>query len=145
MLSMVKSIIIFILTRFKMLLDRFIINTDYDSQKIQKTLDLSIIVAEFNLAGNAQREFNTTVTIDQGQYFENIFISNQEIVGNYTLVGSSPVYNKSGAYRVLFDAYRSDATHYKLTVSFINLTGDTIVIPTNTTKARVHLLVASKQ
>ena len=145
MLSMVKSIIIFILTRFKMLLDRFIINTDYDSQKIQKTLDLSIIVAEFNLAGNTQREFNTTVTIDQGQYFENIFISNQEIVGDYTLVGSSPVYNKSGSYRVLFDAYRSDATHYKLTVSFINLTGDTIVIPTNTTKARVHLLVASKQ
>lgn len=141
---MVKSIITFIVTRLKMLLDRFIINSDYDSQKEQNVVELSLPIAEFNLAANAQRTFNTTVLIAEGQFFENVFITNQVILGNYTMIGGNPVYSGS-QYRVYFDAHRSDATHYVLEVGFINVSNSRITIPTNTTKARVHLLVAAKQ
>lgn len=141
---MVKSIITFILTRFKMLLDRFIINTDYDSQKVSSVLELSLPIAEFNIGAHNTRAFNTTVLVDEGEYFENVFIINKELVGNYTMIGGNPTVHKS-QYDVYFDVYRSDKTHYILAVVFVNQSNNTITIPTSTTKAKVHLLVAAKQ
>jgi hypothetical protein len=126
-----------------MLLDRFIINSDFDSQKVQNVVELQLPIALFNLAANATRSFNTTVVIPEGQFFENVFITNPEIVGNYTLMGGNPSYQKNNQYDVYFDAARSDATHYKLTVTFINQTSSQITIPTSTTTCRVHLLVAA--
>lgn len=129
-----------------MLLDRFIINSDYDSQKMVDTVELSLPIATFNLAAKAQRSFNTTVLITNGQYFENVCITNPDLFGDYTFIGGNPVYyNNSQNYQVYFDAQRSDATHYKLTVNFINQSNSQITVPTNTTTCRVHLLVAAKQ
>lgn len=127
-----------------MLLDRFIINTDYDSQKVSSVLELSLPVAEFNIGAHSTRVFDTTVLVDEGEYFENIFIINKELAGNYTMVGGDPIVHKS-QYDVSFEVYRSDKTHYKLEVVFVNQSNATVTIPTNTTKAKVHLLVAAKQ
>jgi hypothetical protein len=128
-----------------MLLDRFIINSDYDSQKIASVVELELIIAEFNLGPHDTRTFETTATIADGQYFENVFIRNPEILGGYTLIAGDPNYRRVGEFTFYYDAYRSDATHYKLEATFVSLSDNQITIPTNHTKARVHLLVASKQ
>lgn len=127
-----------------MLLDRFIINSDYDSQKEQTVVELTLPVAEFNLAAHTRRTFDTTVLIPEGQYFENVFITNPQILGDYTMIGGNPLYTTTN-FRVYFNALRSDATHYKLELVFINISDNQITIPTNNTKARVHLMVAAKQ
>ena len=127
-----------------MLLDRFIINTDYDSQKVSSVLELSLPIAEFNIEAHRTRLFDTTVSVDEGEYFENIFITNKELTGNYTMVGSNPVVRKNQC-DIYFKVYRSDKTHYKLEVTFTNQSNNTITIPTSTTKVKVHLLVAAKQ
>jgi hypothetical protein len=127
-----------------MLLDRFILNTDYDSQKEVKMLELTLPVAEFNLEAQNTREFTVSATVDEGVYFENVFITNPEIAGSYTLVGGDPYVWKQN-YHVAFEVYRSDSTHYTLQIVYINPTNATVTIPTNHTKAKVHLLVAAKQ
>jgi len=122
-----------------MLLDRFLLNTDYDTQKEATSITLELQIPEFKINSGQEKYYETTTQIAPGVYFENINIETT-LYPDYNFFGTAAITTSSYAMQVM--VYRSDATHFKMRIRFYGR--NTTTIPTSTTKAAVHLFVATQ-
>lgn len=124
-----------------MLLDRFIMNSDFDGQKEADSLDIQFTVPSFSLPGQTPYRY-ADFDAPEGSFFANCVI-NDTLYDGVNLVGSHCGYIKNNiVYNV--SVYRLNATKYRIWVA-CGLDGiSSATVPSHTVRARLKFYVASK-
>lgn len=125
-----------------MLLDRFIMNSDFDGQKEEAELDIQFTIPSFTLPTQYPYKYQD-FEAPEGSFFTNCIITDSVYPG-INFVGSMAGMVKNNiAYEI--SVYRSDATHYRIWVAHSRDSGSsTVTVPEHTVRARLKFYVASK-
>lgn len=144
-MEVIMRIIKYILTRLKMLLDRFILNTDYDTLKEQNVVDAVISSDGFVLPGTSPdrlKIIEVDVPTDDIVSLENtIIVSTLFPVG---LAGDYSIYD-DGEVEYSFYVTRPTATTYHFRARILNYSGQSKTFPAFTITARIHQFIPSTQ
>lgn len=143
---MILRIIKYMLTRLKMLLDRFFLNTDHDTLKERSVLGLEINVPAFIIgATSPDRVKNFEVTSEESYpvSFESPAITST-FFPDAALVGDDTIYD-NGEIECAFFVSKLSGNRYKFRVRMLNYSGHDIQVPDTTFTARIHMFVPSSQ
>lgn len=124
-----------------MLLDRFIMNSDFDGQKEADSLDIQFTVPSFNLPAQTPYKY-ADFDAPEGSFFANCVI-NDTVYDGVNLVGSHCDYVKNN---ILYNVsvYRLNATKYRIWIAHSLSGASSATVPTHTIRARLKFYVASK-
>lgn len=127
-----------------MKLNRFMMNSDFDSQKEQSVISFQQTIQQFTLAPREAKWFDTYAAAPSGSFFTNTSITSTFIPNISVPDSSVSIYKDDiSGYIVGISVVRSDQTHYKMRVVFTNQLDTQNTIPTNTENAKVRFYVAS--
>ena len=116
-------------------------NSDYDGQKETDSIFIELPITTFSIGPRSAKWFTADVVAPQGSFFTNVSITNSIIPG--ISIPNSNVSIQKTNYSIGAYAHRLDSTHYRLWVTYSNLTQNEITIPDNTTTAKVRFYVSS--
>ena len=139
-------IIKFILTRLKMLLDRFFLNTDYDTQKESEVVSNVISGNSFDIVGTSPGRLVTLeadVAASAIPAFENITVTSNLFPTTVLMSDYSRYDDGNIEYSFFVTKPTSSAYHFK--VRILNYSGHTITIPDYVFTANIHRFVPSSQ
>lgn len=127
--------------KFKMLLDRFIMNSDFDGQKEADSIDIQFTIPGFNLPAQVPYKY-ADFTAPKGSFFANCVI-NDTVYEGVNFVGSYVGFVKNN---VLFNVsvYRLNDTKYRIWVAHSRDGVSSATVPTHTVRARLKFYTATK-
>lgn len=145
-MGMTMRIIKFIRMRLKMLIDRFLLNTDYDTQKEQNVvnIELKLTARTFPASGSERLVILQTTSTDLATLsFETPMIL-CDYFPDVVLFGDDPIYD-NGEIEFSFYLWKDENRHYKFKMRAINYSGHSVQTPDITFTAHIHQFVPSTQ
>lgn len=127
--------------KLKMLLDRFIMNSDFDGQKEADSLDIQFTIPSFTLPAQIPYKYSD-FDAPQGSFFANCVI-NDTVFDGINFVGSSVGFEKDNVHYNV-SVYRLNDTKYRIWVAHSRVSGSTATVPTHTVRARLKFYTATK-
>lgn len=145
-MQMIMRIIKYILTRLKMLLDRFILNSDYDTQKELNVITIQQTLTARNMPGSGSgRLVNLKKTSDEISETSFEFpVILCDYFPNIGLVGDDTIYD-TGEIEFSFFLQKDVTGKYSFWARILNYSGHNVQVPDITFTARVHQFIPSTQ
>ena len=135
-------------------LNRFILNTDRDSLKIEKQIEWNLTIPAMVLQGTSNASYSYTFNVDSGVYFESFSVIFSKYPG-YAATGSSwisfVVSYDSGTVSITYDVVieKTGATTYEVRVevdrSVVPGAPDSTSVSSESLDIKVNLLVPSER
>lgn len=129
-----------------MILDRFILNTDYDTMKELSTYSASATIPATTLQNRGDTQTaHTDITVSSGAYLEMESATMSVVSGNFCSASGDYTANNEVSYR--YNIKRQSSTKYRIEAQVMNLASDFGSRTTQklTVTVKLHLFVPSTQ
>lgn len=126
-----------------MLLNRFMLTTDYDTQKEKKVVDIVASSPSITIPGTSPGRlinFEIDASTESEVTFDNIMIVSS--LFDYAFSGDYAIYD-DGEIEYQFLVTKPTTTNYHFWVRVFNYSGRSVTLPAFTITARVHQFIPS--
>ena len=121
-----------------MILNNFIVNSDYTAAKQKGRYELSLSVPSVYISdGSTSYRYTSTITVPEGTYFENVNITTS--LNNENYASNAVVIQQVWNYAAYISLYQKNATTYELACT---LTGFDYTTPAFNIKAVFNLSIS---